>query len=58
LSGAAGVACPGEASTGLVRTSGTSGAFPFSMPALLSPAPTSSAVPVPLALAPVSEVSC
>jgi hypothetical protein len=56
--GVAGVACPGEAGAGLVRTSGTSGPFPLSMSALLSPAPASSAVPAPLALAPVSGVSC
>jgi hypothetical protein len=51
-SGAAGVACPGEVGAGLVQTSGTSGAFLLSMPA-----PTSSAVLAPLALAPVSGVS-
>jgi hypothetical protein len=56
--GVAGVACPGEADAGLVQTSGTSGLFPLSMPALLSPAPASSSVPAPLALAPVSGVSC
>jgi hypothetical protein len=43
-SGAAGVTWPAEAGAGSVRTSGTSGALPLSMPALLSPAPASSAV--------------
>jgi hypothetical protein len=56
-SGAAGVACPVETGVGLVWTSGTSRAFLFSMPALLSPAPTFSAVPAPLAGAPVSGAS-
>jgi hypothetical protein len=56
-SGAAGVACPVETDAGSVRTSGTMGPFPFSMPALVSHAPASSAVPAPLAGAPVSEVS-
>jgi hypothetical protein len=58
FSGAAGIACPGEADAGSVRTSGTSGFFPLSMPALLSPMPACSSVPMPLALAPVSGVSC
>jgi hypothetical protein len=53
-SGAAGVACPVETGVGSVRTSGTSAAFPFSMPAFLSLAPTSSAVSAPLVGAPVS----
>jgi hypothetical protein len=56
-SNAASAACPAEAGAGSVRTSGTSGAFPFSMPVLLSPAPASSAVPVPLAGAPVLGAS-
>jgi hypothetical protein len=56
-SGAAGVACPAEAGAGSVRTSGTSGAFPFSVSALLSPAPAPSVVPAPLAGAPVSGAS-
>jgi hypothetical protein len=57
-SGAVGVACPVETGAGTVQTSGTAGPFPFSMPALVSPAPTSLAVSVPLVGAPVSEVSC
>jgi hypothetical protein len=52
-SGVADVACPADAGAGLVWTSGTSGAFPLSMPALLSPMSASSAVPAPLALATV-----
>jgi hypothetical protein len=43
-SSAAGVAWPAEVGAGSVRISGTSGALPLSMPALLSPAPASSAV--------------
>jgi hypothetical protein len=56
-SGMAGVACPVETGAGSVWTSGTAGPFPFSMPALVSPASASSVVSVPLAGAPVSEVS-
>jgi hypothetical protein len=57
-SSAAGAACLAEAGARLVRTSGTAGPFPLSMPALMSPASASSAVLAPLAGAPVSEVSC
>jgi hypothetical protein len=58
FSGVAGVACPGEADAGLVRTSGTSGFFPLFMPVLLSPAPAFSEAPTLLAWAPVSGVPC
>jgi hypothetical protein len=37
FSGAAGVACPGEADAGSGRTSGTVGSFPLFMSALLLP---------------------
>jgi hypothetical protein len=47
-SGVAGAAWPAEAGSGVVRTSGTSGAFPLSMPALLWLAPASSVVPASL----------
>jgi hypothetical protein len=53
--GAAGEACPREADAGSVWTSGISGLFPLSMPALLSPTLAFLAVLAPLALAPVSE---
>jgi hypothetical protein len=56
-SGAAGVACPVETGAESVRTSGAPGPFPFSMSALMSPAPASSVVSAPLAGVPVSEVS-
>jgi hypothetical protein len=54
----AGVVCPAEAGAEYVWTSGTAGHFPLSMPALVSPAPASSAVPAALAGAPESEISC
>jgi hypothetical protein len=57
-SSTAGVAWPAEAGAGSARISGTSGALPLSMPALLVPALASSVVPAPLEGAPVSEASC
>jgi hypothetical protein len=45
-SGTVGIACPVETGAGIVRTSGTAGPFPFSMPALASPTLASSAVHV------------
>jgi hypothetical protein len=56
-SDAASAACPAEAGAGSVRTSSTSGAFPFSVLALLSPASASSAISALLAGAPVSGAS-
>jgi hypothetical protein len=56
-SGTAGAAWPAEAGSGIVRTSGNSGAFPLSMPALLLLAPASSVVPASLVGAPESGVS-
>jgi hypothetical protein len=57
-SGAAGAAWPAEAGSGIVRTSGTAGPFPLSIPTLLLLAPASSAIPAPLVGAPESEASC
>jgi hypothetical protein len=58
-SGMAGAACPAEAGSGIVRTSGTAGPFPLlSMPTLLLLAPASSVVSAPLVGAPESGASC
>jgi hypothetical protein len=58
FSSAAGIGYPGAVGAGSVWISGTSGLFPLSMPVLLLPAPAFSAVPAPLAVAPVSGASC
>jgi hypothetical protein len=58
-SGAAGVARPAEAGSGIVWTSGTAGPFPLiSMPVLSLLAPASSVVPALLVGAPESEAAC
>jgi hypothetical protein len=56
--GAADAACPAEAGARSVQTSGTSGAFPFSVPVLLSPVLASSVVLAPLAGTLVLGASC